>query len=637
MWTKILYEDFTVKVQNNGYFSTAIEVKKGVHQGGCYSSVYFLIIAEILALSLRENEDIDGITYRNIRNLLNQFADDMDIFSLCNQKSIQAMYKELETFRLQSGFTVSYEKTTLYRIGSLRHSKAQMYELDQFKWTNEDINVLGVTIAHEEIIEKNYDQLLEKTKQVLQAWYNRDLTLMGKVQVINTLVASLFVYKMMVLPMMPKQTIKNIENEIRNYIWKGRKSKIALKVLQLPKQEGGLNLVSLHNKDISLKATWPIILHQEQEYASLVYTIMRCSQIGQDIWRCSLQPADVKALKISSTFWEDVLKCWCQYNYYGEIREENQIIWYNSKIKVKGRPIMWADVYNKGLKFVHQLFELGSFKSEQVVMQDYGLTVLRYNSLKVALPQQWKAFFLKRLPQTYLPLPPHKIDTMFNSKQGTSRTIYRQLSGDVIELHSKFIRWRDDVSENIFDTLSDYREAYQEIYRVTNVPKYRSFQYRLLQRALVTNIQLEKWNILPSNQCTFCGKELETVIHVLWYCPEVRPIWTRLKEYLESRFNIVITYWSLQAMILNKFVTPKYHAINFICLVAKQFIYSQKCLRKMPHFNELQRLIKSIENVEKYIATKNQKIQMHVRKWSLTSQRAQDDVQEYVTQYLQTL
>ena len=86
--------------------------------------------------------------------MLNQFADDMDIFTLCSKNSIEQIYEELEKFKWQSGFTVSYEKTTLYRIGSLRHSCAQLYGLDQFIWSNQDINVLGVTIAHENILQE---------------------------------------------------------------------------------------------------------------------------------------------------------------------------------------------------------------------------------------------------------------------------------------------------------------------------------------------------------------------------------------------------------------------------------------------------------------------------------------------------
>ena len=49
---------------------------------------------------------------------------------------------------------LSYDKTTLYRIGSLRHSDARMYNIDQFAWSNKDITVLGVQIAHEDIMEK---------------------------------------------------------------------------------------------------------------------------------------------------------------------------------------------------------------------------------------------------------------------------------------------------------------------------------------------------------------------------------------------------------------------------------------------------------------------------------------------------
>ena len=207
-WTQILYKDFTVKIQNNGHFSAKINIKKGVHQGGCCSSIYFLVIAEILALSLRNNEDIDGITIKDIRNLLNQFADDMDIFSICNEKSLKALHSELQGFHSQSGFTVSYEKTTMYRIGSLRHPCAEMYSMNQFVWSNQDINVLGVTITHDNLVYKNYDTLCEKTKQVLNAWYNRGLTLIGKVQVVNALVASQFVYKMMVLPIIPPIIIK---------------------------------------------------------------------------------------------------------------------------------------------------------------------------------------------------------------------------------------------------------------------------------------------------------------------------------------------------------------------------------------------------------------------------------------------
>ena len=201
-----------------------------------------------------------------------------------------------------------------------------------------DINVLGVTISHENILDKNYSTIISKAKKVLMAWQNRDLTLLGKVQVVNTLIASLFVHKMMVLPQIPDSIKKAFDNLVRDYIWKGKKAKIAYSILQNSEKEGGLNLVDLSVKDKSLKATWPQILSRENEYASLVYYFMRCKLLKSNIWRCNLAPQDARKLKFTNSFWKDVLVAWCEYNYYQEKRVENQVLWYNSQVRIQGKP-----------------------------------------------------------------------------------------------------------------------------------------------------------------------------------------------------------------------------------------------------------------------------------------------------------
>ena len=60
-WTQILYHEFRLKVQNNGHMSDDFVVNRGIHQGGCCSTSYFLVVAEILALMIRNNQDIEGI------------------------------------------------------------------------------------------------------------------------------------------------------------------------------------------------------------------------------------------------------------------------------------------------------------------------------------------------------------------------------------------------------------------------------------------------------------------------------------------------------------------------------------------------------------------------------------------------
>ena len=266
-------------------------------------------------MALRNNQQIQGITMSQIENFLNQFADDADVFSMNTEASLTAIFEELEKFRLQSGFCISYDKTVLYRIGSLRHSDACLYSMDQVAWSNEDITVLGVQIAHDNLVQKNYESVQTKVKSVLNSWENRGLTLWGKVLIVNTLVASLFVYKMMVLPSIPDYVVRNIEGMIKRYLWGQGTARVAFEILKNPTQLGGLNLVNLKMKDKSLKATWPQILSKEEDYAKIVHGIIH-PKLGWNIWRISLKPEHVKYLSINSIFWKQVLEAWCEFNYW---------------------------------------------------------------------------------------------------------------------------------------------------------------------------------------------------------------------------------------------------------------------------------------------------------------------------------
>ena len=638
-WTKILYKEYQVRIQNNGHFSSPIDIKKGVHQGGCCSAVYFLVIAEILALALRDNQKIKGITVKDIKHLLNQFADDMDVCSESDEESIRNIYEELDKFKSQSGFTPSYDKTTMYRIGSLRHSNAKMYDLDTYAWSNQDITVLGVTVSHEDLVQKNYDPIVEKVKKILNLWYNRGLSLLGKVQVVNTLVASLFVYKMMVLPKIPNHLIKIIDSLIREFLWGGKKAKIAYRILQNPKRHGGLNLVNISNRDHALKATWPQILHEEQDYAKLVYKNMRVGALGEDIWRCSIAPQDVKLLRIKDGFWEDVLISWNMFNYYNEQRIENSIIWLNSKIKIGNKLVMWKDVYDRGLKYVHQLFDDQQYKSHQKVYEEFGLTTLRYNSLKGAIPLSWKEYFHSTSRLLYTPIIPSNYDmTIHVYSKGLANKIYKYISDDIMLVHYKYIKWKQDIGENFCDGILDFGELHRDIYRITNVPKYRSFQYRLLQRGLVTNIQLTEWKMIESDLCSYCCKHRETVVHLFVECEVVMTIWEKLMDYVQEIYGTQKYELNPKAIITNYIIEPKQHIVNFWCLITKQYIYRQRCLKKHLNFSSLKVQIENIRTIEKYIAIKNGKMAIHKKKWELCGHEYRGttnaDINEYIVQYL---
>ena len=52
-----------------------------------------------------------------------------------------------DLFEKNTGMRVIYEKTSIYRIGSLLSSDAKFYSARKVKWVTEPINVLGIIVS----------------------------------------------------------------------------------------------------------------------------------------------------------------------------------------------------------------------------------------------------------------------------------------------------------------------------------------------------------------------------------------------------------------------------------------------------------------------------------------------------------
>ena len=78
----------------------------------------------------------------------------------------------------------------------------------------------------------------------------------GKILIVNALMGSLFVYKMNCMLDLTHDTIKSIEGILRDFIWSGKRAKIALETLKKDRRDGGLRLVDLRAKQAAIKISW---------------------------------------------------------------------------------------------------------------------------------------------------------------------------------------------------------------------------------------------------------------------------------------------------------------------------------------------------------------------------------------------
>ena len=615
-WIDLLYTNFSVKIQNNGKFSESIPIERSVHQGGACSAEIFLVCVEILAIMLRENKRIKGINVNEIINLLNQFADDLDVTSLHDAQSIDEILTTFNNFSKISGFQLSYEKTSIYRIGSIKDTNAQYYTQD-IKWTNEPINVLGVTVCHDtdECIRLNYQPILGKIRSTLNSWRHRDLSLHGKITVVNTLIASLFVYKMTVLPSISQKLRKNIYNEITRFIWNNKKSKIKLSVLQQNKKSGGLNLVNLENKEISIKCSWVQILEFDEKSANLAYNQLD-PVITSDIWRCNLNKKDINDLFSNSEFWRDTLQAWASVN-YTDIESadiENQVIWWNSHIRIADRPIRWAEAYNKGLLWLSQLYENNRLISVKQAKEMFGLNYMQLYSLSQAIPSKWKTYMESNNQK-----PKQNFYEFMLQKPNITGYVYRLLQSQKPICENKAEKWEKELYvdiECLVDFNALYTKSFRDLYCITNVPKYRSFQYRLLHRAIITNIHLVHWNAAENDLCQLCKKERETYVHLFCLCSEIMEVWEQAISFIKESNKDIELNMSSKNIILSAIHKKAGNIANLVCTVVKQYIYRQRCLKLEINKYELLSILRRIRNYEKFYALRNGKEKIFCLKWN---------------------
>ena len=119
-WIVMIYKDFELCVTNNG-FRTKYQVQsRGVHQGFALSGQAFLFTAEILAHMILYNDNIKRVDINGTQEKLSQYAEDTSIWSKYDQNSLNAIIDVLETLYENTGLKVNYDKSVIYKVGSLR-------------------------------------------------------------------------------------------------------------------------------------------------------------------------------------------------------------------------------------------------------------------------------------------------------------------------------------------------------------------------------------------------------------------------------------------------------------------------------------------------------------------------------------
>ena len=543
-WVKTFYTDISARTTNNGWASTPFNISRGVRQGCPLSPYLYIICAELLANATRAAIDVKGISVYNREILLSQFADDTQQFLDGSEKSLNSSISLLEKFEKCSGLKINFEKSECYKIGSLRNSKRLINTYKPVKWSTGPMNILGVKIpinSKQSIFKLNLQDKILNIKQVLNTWSSRNLTIVGRINIVKSLILPKLTYALTILPNIPNSYVEEIQKLIYLFIWNSKIDKIKRNVQINDKKEGGLSVPDIESYAKALKISWIQRYVDEKNTGQWKVFFKKYLDIfgGSIIFNCNMDHRDTKIRNIKNIFYKNILENWFELN---EINNDaiskcdNQIIWNNKHILINNSTIFYREWFEKGIIHVGDLYENRHFITLNSIRNRFNVNTnfVQYFGLCRAIPRTWKTEINNIAPNRPYNLASNKY-FILNTSPKPSKIFYWLY----VKTHCKppekvKQKWKD-----IFQDLKEqhFRKIFIMPYTCTIETKLRNFQLKFIHRILPNRNLLFKMKKINNKNCTFCKNVEDSLEHMFWDCRIVSQFYTAVEEYLKSNFG----------------------------------------------------------------------------------------------------
>lgn len=238
---KFLYKNATSQIKVNGKLTKQFKIKRSVRQG-CPSSMalFCITIQPFINLLLKK---LKGINIYNSVFKIASFADDLTV-AITKKEELNTVKNCIDKYCSFSGAEINKKKCELIRA----KQNKDIYNAD---WLTEKdhVKILGITIGKTfaQTQTKTWDQINLKIMNILYENKWRNISLLEKVEFIQTFALSKMWYVASVLPIKTCMEQK-IMKHINFFLWSGDIFRIAKEKCYLPPEKGGIGLIHLKAK-----------------------------------------------------------------------------------------------------------------------------------------------------------------------------------------------------------------------------------------------------------------------------------------------------------------------------------------------------------------------------------------------------
>ena len=274
-----------------------------------------------------------------------------------NLDSVPQLLKLLNNFKNISGLEINKHKTEAMWLGSWRNCNEKPFG---FKWPLNSIYALGVHFSYDPVLANklNFEEKVYTLEQTLHSWKRRNLTLIGRINIVKVLGLAKLVYSISLLTI-SKPLIDSINKIIFSFIWEGKTPKIKKKTISAEKKRGGLKMIDFEIMERALKIAWIKRIIEGGDVSWKIILNYAVRQFGgvDFLINCDY---DVKTLNLEQLpeFHRTVLCYWQEFKCStdsNKIPVHDQIIWNNRNIRLDGKTIYINEWYNKGIIHIRGL------------------------------------------------------------------------------------------------------------------------------------------------------------------------------------------------------------------------------------------------------------------------------------------
>ena len=272
-------------------------------------------------------------------------------------------------------------------IGSKKYSTESIKTKWKLQWGVNRFKLLGIIFDTDlsKMLALNFSDKLASIKTKINYWNRRNLTPLGKITIIKSLLLSSLNHLFISLPNPDDKIIKEISEMFYSFIWEGT-DRIKRTVICQDYCKGGLKMVNTESFICALKTTWlrKLILNNSLWSVILQSTVNIQSLLNYG----TAYIVDNVLPKTKNKFWIDVFKSHIKVSAKQEPTKiehfQTSPLFHNNNIKIGNRTVYNKSCIENGIIYINNIIkDDGNMFSYEELKRAYNVNInfLQYNGL----------------------------------------------------------------------------------------------------------------------------------------------------------------------------------------------------------------------------------------------------------------